>query len=65
LSMVFGLVIFIGVGEQEELRVRVNGEVSLDDGLVLADEVCYVLHLDLRLNRRSTVSITAGITGGS
>lgn len=41
-----------------------DGEVSLEDGLVLADEVSNILDLDLRLRSIATEGVTAGVAGG-
>lgn len=65
LTVVCSQVIGVGVGEEQKLGIRVDGDVCLDDGLVLADEVCNILDLDLRLRRGTTVCITAGVAGGS
>lgn len=63
--MVCSQLIGVGVGEEQKLRIGVDGDVGLDDGLVLADEVGNILDLDLRLRRGTTVRITAGVAGGS
>ena len=55
----------VEVGEEEQLGVGVNGDVSLDDGLVLADEVSHILDLDFRLGLGATVDVTAGVSRGS
>ena len=55
----------VEVGEEEQLGVGVNGDVSLDDGLVLADEVSHILDLDFRLGLRATVGVTARVSRGS
>ena len=55
----------VEVGEEEQLGVGVNGDVSLDDGLVLADEVSHILDLDFRLGLGTTVCFTAGVSRGS
>lgn len=49
LTVVCCQLVGVGVGEEQQLRVGVDGEVSLDGGLVLADEIGDVLDLDLRL----------------
>lgn len=55
----------VGVGEEQQLRVGVDGEVGLDGGLVLADEVGDVLDLDLRFGSWPAVGVAAGVFGGS
>lgn len=45
--MVCSQVVAVGVGEEEQLGVGMDGEVGLDDSLVPADEVGDVLDLDL------------------
>lgn len=65
LTVVCSQVIGVGVGEEQQLGVGVDGEVSLDDGLVLADEVSNMLDLDLRLGSVPTVGLAAGAAGGS
>lgn len=65
LTVVCGQLIGVGVGEEQQLGVGVDGEVGLDDGLVLADEVSNILGLDVRLGRGTTVRVTAGVAGGS
>lgn len=42
-----------------------DGQVGLDGGLVLADEVGHVLDLDLRLGAGAAVGVAAGVAGGS
>lgn len=42
-----------------------DGDVGLDDGLVLADEVGNILDLDLRLRTVPTEGVAAGVAGGS
>lgn len=49
LTVVCCQLVGVGVGEEQQLRVGVDGEVGLDGGLVLADEVGDVLDLDLGL----------------
>lgn len=65
LTVVCSQLIGVGVGEEQQLGIGVDGEVGLDDGLVLADEVGDILDLNLRLRRGSAVRITAGVAGGS
>lgn len=55
----------VGVGEEQQLGVGVDGDVGLDDGLVPADEVGNVLDLDLRLRAVPTEGVAAGVAGGS
>lgn len=63
--MVGSQLIGVGVREEQQLGVGVDGEVGLDDGLVPADEVSKILGLDLRLRSRATVCVAAGVAGGS
>ncbi len=65
LTVVCSQVIGVGVGEEQQLGVGVDGEVGLDDGLVLADEVGNILDLDLRLRSVPTEGVAAGVAGGS
>lgn len=65
LTVVCGQLIGVGVGEEQQLGVGVDGDVGLDDGLVLADEVGNILDLDLRLRRVPTEGVAAWIAGGS
>lgn len=58
-------VVGVGVGEEEQLGVGMDGEVSLDDAFVPADEVGHVLDFDLRLRTVPTEGVAAGIAGGS
>lgn len=55
----------VRVGEEQQLGVGVDGEVSLDYGLVPADEVGNVLDLYLGLGLVATEGIAAGVAGGS
>lgn len=55
----------VGVGEEQQLRVGVDGQVGLDGGLVFADEVSDVLDFNLRLRSVATESVAAGVAGGS
>lgn len=63
--MVCSQVVGVGVGEEEQLGVGVDGEVGLDDAFVPADEVGDVLDFDLRLRTVATEGVAAGIAGGS
>lgn len=65
LTVVCSQVIGVGVGEEQKLGIGVDGQVGLDNGLVIADEVGNILDLDLRLRRGTAVRITAGVAGGS
>lgn len=65
LTVVGGQVVGVGVGEEKELGVGVDGEVGFDGGLVLADEVSHILDLDLRLGGGATEGVAAGVAGGS
>lgn len=65
LRVVCGQAIFVGIGEEEQLRVWVDGQVRLDDGLVGANEVSQVLGLNLRLWTASTVGVRARVAGSS
>lgn len=65
LIMVGSQVVGVGVGEEEQLGVGMDGEVGLDGGLVAADKVGHILDLDLRLGDGATVGITTGVGGGS
>ena len=51
----------VGVGEEQQLGVGVDGEVGLEDGPVLADEVGNVLDLDLRLRGVTAEGVAAGV----
>lgn len=42
-----------------------DSQISLDDGLVGADEVGQILGLNLRFNAASTVGFTARVAGSS
>lgn len=64
-TMVCCQLVAVGVGEEQQLRVGVDGEVGLDDGLVPSDEVGDILDLDLRLGTVATEGVTAGVAGGS
>lgn len=64
LTVVCGQLIGVGVGEEQQLRVGVDGEVRLDDRLVPADEVSNVLDLNFGLRRVSTEGVAAGVAGG-
>lgn len=55
----------VGVGEEQQLGVGVDGDVALDDGLVPADEVGNILDLDIRLRFVPTEGLAAGVAGGS
>lgn len=63
--MVCSQVVAVGIGEEEQLGVGMDGEVGLDDTLVPADEVGDILDLDLRLRAVPAEGVTAGIAGGS
>lgn len=65
LAVVCSYLVGVGVGEEEQLGVGVDGEVGLDDTFVPADEVGDVLHFDLRLGTVSTESVAAGVAGSS
>lgn len=65
LTVVGSQVVGVGVGEQQQLGVGVDGEVALDDGPVLADKVGNILDLDLRLGSVPTEGVAAGVVGGS
>lgn len=65
LAVVCSQVIGVGVGEEQQLGVRVDGDVGLHDGLVPADEVGNILDLDLRLRSVSAESVAAGVARGS
>lgn len=65
LTVVCCQLVGVGVGEEQQLRVGVDGEVGLDDGLVPSDEVGDILDLDLRLGTEATEGVTAGVAGGS
>lgn len=65
LTVVGSQIIGVGVGEEQQLGVGVDGDVGLDDGLVPADEVSDIPDLDLRLRTVPTESVTAGVTGSS
>lgn len=65
LTVVCCQLVAVGVGEEQQLRVGVDGEVGLDDGLVPSDEVGDILDLDLRLGTGATEGVTAGVAGGS
>lgn len=65
LTVVCSQIIGVGVGEEQQLGVGVDGDVGLDDGLVPADEVGDILDLNLRLGTVPTESVTAGVTGSS
>lgn len=64
LTVVCSQSIGVGVGEEQQLGVGVDGDVGFHYGLVLADEVSKILDLDLRLRSRTTKGIAAGIFGG-
>lgn len=55
----------VGVWEEQQLRVGVDGEIGLDDGLVFADEISHVLDLNLRLRLGATEGIAAWVAGRS
>lgn len=57
--------VLVGVGEEQQLGVGVDGEVGLDGRLVLADEVGHVPDLDLRLGAGAAVGVAAGVAGGA
>lgn len=63
--MILGQIVRVGVGEEQQLGVGVDGEVGLDGCLVLADEVGHVLDLDLRLGAGAAVDFAAGVFGGA
>lgn len=65
LTVVCSQLIAVGVGEEQQLWVGVDGEVGLDDGLVPANEVSDILDLDLRLRAVPTEGVAAGVAGGS
>ena len=65
LAVVCSQSVRVGVGEEQQLGVRVDGEVGLDGGLVFADEVGDVLDFNLRLRTGAAVGIAAGVAGGS
>ena len=65
LTVVCSQIIGVGVGEEQQLGVGVDGEVGLDDGLVPADEVGNILDLDLRLGRVTAEGVAAGVAGSS
>lgn len=65
LTVVISQAVGVGVGEEQQLGVGVDGDVGLDFGLVVADEVGHILGLDLRLSLRPTVGFAAGVAGGS
>lgn len=65
LTVVCSQVVGIGVWEEEQLGVRMDGEVGLDGSFVAADEVGDVLDFNLRLRSAPTVNVAAGIVGGS
>lgn len=63
--MICGQLVGVGVGEEQQLGVGVDGDVGLHDGLVPADEFCNILDLDLRLRGVPTEGVAAGVAGGS
>lgn len=65
LAVVCSQVVGIGVREEEQLGVGMDGEVGLDGSFVAADEVGDVLDFNLRLRSAPTVNVAAGIVGGS
>lgn len=65
LVVVSSQIVGVGVGEEQQLGVGVDGEVGLDGGLVPADEVGNILDLDLRLGSVSTEGVAAGVAGGT
>lgn len=65
LTVVGSQTVGVGVGEEQQLGVGVDGEVGLDDGLVPADEIGNVLDLDLRLSFVPAEGVTTGVAGGS
>lgn len=65
LTVVCSQVVAVGVGEEEQLGVGMDGEVGLDATSVAADEIGHVLDFNLRLRSAPTVNVAAGIAGGS
>lgn len=65
LAVVVSQLVRVGVGEEQQLGVGVDGDVGLNAGLVLADEISHILDLDLRLRLVPTEGVTAGVAGGS
>ena len=65
LAVVCGQVEGVGVREEQELGVGVDGQVGLDVSLVPAEEVGHVLDLHLRLDRGATEGVAAWVAGGS
>lgn len=65
LIVVSSQIVGVGVGEEQQLGVGVDGEVGLDGGLVPADEVGNILDLDLRLGSVPAEGVAAGVAGGS
>lgn len=65
LTVVCSQAVAVGIGEEEQLGVRMDGEVGLDDTFVPADEIGDVLDFNLRLRTVPTENVAAGIVGGS
>jgi len=65
LTVVCGQIVTVGVGEEEQLGVGVDGDVGLDDLLVPPDEVSNILDLNLRLRSGATEGVAAGVAGSS
>lgn len=63
--MVCSQVVGVGVGEEEQLGVGMDGQVCLDDPFVPADEVGHVLDFNLRLRTVPAENVAAGVAGGS
>lgn len=65
LTVVGSQIVGVGIGEEQELGVGMDGEVGFDGGLVLADEISHILDLNLRLGGGATEGFAAGVAGGS
>lgn len=65
LTVVCSQPIGVGIGEEQQLGVGVDGDVGLDDCLVIADEIGNILDFDLRLRSVPTEGVAAGVAGSS
>lgn len=63
--MVWDLLIRVGVGKEQHLRVGMHGEVELDSVFVRADEFSHSFHLWLGPWELTAVYLRTGIAGGS
>lgn len=63
--MIISFIHGAGIGDEEHLRVGVDGQVDLNDVLVATQEVGNSLRLWLRLREGAAVDLRAGVRRGS